>query len=201
MTTSPPTPPTRTTRAPPRRSTSLRRRDGPAGGPVAADATYELALQQLPADGSVVVVGHASFEPTTSAGYNLLLSERRARVARAIYEQLSPGRCDPTAVTGMGHTVAQPAQSQCGEPRAAPAMVACRAARPGRRARRRVRGHRQPRAGSRRHDHRRTPLPRPAARASRAAELVPQRRRQAAARPQRVRRPRAARRDRRRHGS
>jgi len=82
------------------------------GGPVAADATYRLALEQLTANGTIKVVGHASFEGNaSSAEYNRLLSERRARVARAIYEQIAPGRCDLTAVTGRGFTDAQPAQA------------------------------------------------------------------------------------------
>lgn len=82
------------------------------GGPVAADATYRLALEQLPANGTIEVVGHASFEGNaSSAEYNRLLSERRAKVARAIYEQIAPGRFDLAAADARGFADAQPAQA------------------------------------------------------------------------------------------
>jgi len=55
-------------------------------------SAYQLALDSLSPGDNITVVGHASHSTQSSASYNLLLSERRAKVARHIYDRLAgPG--------------------------------------------------------------------------------------------------------------
>ena len=79
------------------------------GVPAISCAEYASALRSIPAGTKVVVDGHASFDGDDhKAAYNLLLSERRAKVARRIYEELTgPGANLVFEVAPQGFTFAK----------------------------------------------------------------------------------------------
>ncbi len=93
----------------------------PGGSDVRDSSLHKEALRSI-AGSTIGVVGHASFEERTAADYNDRLSERRAKVAAAVYESL---RKDPDLpalptvtfnIVGHGSTFARPAQD-AGSPR------------------------------------------------------------------------------------
>jgi large repetitive protein len=88
--------------------------NGWTGGlPVAASSEYANALHSLPAGTEITIVGHASWEgDDAKAEYNGLLSDRRAKVARRLYDTLAgPGRLDiKRVVPPRGFADAKPAQ-------------------------------------------------------------------------------------------
>ena len=90
----------------------------PGGTNVKDSSLHREALRSIAAGSTVAVVGHASFEGQASAAiYNQRLSERRAKVARAIYRSLRSGLGDVSfTIDGRGFTQAQPAQA-AGDPR------------------------------------------------------------------------------------
>ena len=87
------------------------------GGAVKLSSEYRTALESLTPGAAITVVGHASYENDDSkAGYNMLLSERRAKVAANLYIELAgaTGPTDPNSpditLEPRGFTDAKPAQ-------------------------------------------------------------------------------------------
>ena len=83
------------------------------GLPVAASSEYADALKSLAPGTTITIVGHASWEgDDLKAEYNRLLSDRRAKVARKLYDNLAgPGLLVINRVTPpRGFNDAKPAQ-------------------------------------------------------------------------------------------
>lgn len=88
------------------------------GTRIRASSEHKAAMEAIPAGTTITVVGHASWEsnacpatdPNCRAGYNRLLSERRAMVARSIYDELAPAANVTFLIDGRGFTEAKPAQ-------------------------------------------------------------------------------------------
>ena len=85
----------------------------PGGLPVAASSEYADALKSLAPGTTITIVGHASWEgDDLKADYNRLLSDRRAKVARKLYDNLAgPGLLVINRATPpRGFSDAKPAQ-------------------------------------------------------------------------------------------
>ncbi|MBE2319355.1 hypothetical protein DVA67_025490 [Solirubrobacter sp. CPCC 204708] len=83
----------------------------PGGMSVLASSEYGDALRSLAAQDEITVVGHASWEgDDAKAGYNQALSERRAKVARRLYDQLAGAGRLIIETDPRGFTQAKPAQ-------------------------------------------------------------------------------------------